>query len=49
MQQLLNILNGFQPITLEEMDRVKLMNRTDTKFAFTYEQLEHILTGINSY
>lgn len=49
MQHLLNILNNFHPITLEEMDRVKLMNRTDTKFAFTSEQLENILPEIESH
>jgi hypothetical protein len=49
MQQLNNILNNFQPITLEEMDRVKLMNRTDTKFAFTTEQLATFLPEIEPY
>jgi len=32
-------LAGFKPITLEEMSGVKLMNRTDTKFITTLEQL----------
>lgn len=33
----------FDPITLEQMDSVKLMDRTDTKFIFAYQQLEDIL------
>ena len=49
MQQVLNILNSFQPITLEEIDRVKLMNRTDTKFSFTSKQLENILSTIEPH
>jgi hypothetical protein len=47
MQQLVNILNRFQPITLQQMDRVKLMNRTDTKFAFTTEQFISFLAEID--
>jgi hypothetical protein len=46
MQQLFNILNSFQPISLEEMDRVKLMNRTDTKFAFTVDKLIEVLPNL---
>ena len=34
---------GFQPITLEEMSGVKLMNRTDTKFVTTQPQLLRLL------
>ncbi len=37
-------LEAFAPITLEEMDRVKLMNRTDTKFMIHLEQLPHLLS-----
>ena len=33
------IVSGFQPISLSEMDGVKLMNRTDTKFAFEVTKL----------
>lgn len=43
MQQIPNILSTFKPITLLEMDRVKLMNRMDTKFAFSLEQLKEFL------
>lgn len=43
MQELKNILNSFEPITLKEMDSVKLMDRTDTKYVFTKEQLPSLL------
>jgi hypothetical protein len=43
MQDILNILNTFSPISLTEMDRVKLMNRIDTKFAFRIGILEELL------
>ena len=39
MQDFKNILNGFTPITLQEMDSVKLMDRTDTKYVFKSSQL----------
>lgn len=42
-QQFINILNLFEPITLKEMDGVKLMNRVDTKFAFSASNLLRIL------
>ncbi|MBR5594100.1 MAG: polyphosphate polymerase domain-containing protein [Bacteroidaceae bacterium] len=34
------------PITLEEMSGIKLMNRTDTKFVATIEQLHSFLTAV---
>jgi hypothetical protein len=40
------ILQKFDPITLKEMDGVKLMNRTDTKFIFTINQFEMIMEEI---
>lgn len=40
------ITSEFTKITLDEMDEVKLMNRVDTKFAFSFSQLESILTAI---
>jgi hypothetical protein len=43
MNDLSDLLNLFEPTSLEEMDRVKLMNRMDTKFAFTTQQLTSIL------
>lgn len=42
-QSIDTILNKFEPITLAEMDKVKLMNRIDTKFLISIGQLPHIL------
>ena len=38
-----DILAGFDPITLEEMSGIKLMNRIDTKFVTTRTQLVQLL------
>ena len=38
-----DLLQGFDPITLEEMSGIKLMNRTDTKFITTLARLEELL------
>ena len=43
MTELSTILKEFTPIALKEMDRVKLMDRTDTKFIFKYDQLHELL------
>ena len=37
------LLKGFDPITLEQMKGIKLMNRTDTKFITTIDRLEELL------
>jgi hypothetical protein len=37
----------FAPIRLDEMDRVKLMNRTDTKYWFHSERLQDLLQEIS--
>lgn len=37
------ILTTYKPITLEEMKAIRLMNRTDTKFVTTGEQLRRLL------
>lgn len=42
-QTLNNLLCQFDPITLEEMESVKLMNRVDTKFVASLSQLASIL------
>lgn len=42
-------LDSFKPIRLNEMSQVKLMNRTDRKFCFSYEQLPTILNSINKH
>jgi hypothetical protein len=41
------IISAFQPITLAEMDSVKLMDRTDTKFVFHLQDLDAILSEIS--
>lgn len=41
--QIHNILNKFNPISLEEMDSVRLMNRMDTKFVFSEQDLFEML------
>ena len=37
------IINSFQPISLEEMGNIRLMNRTDTKFVTTRDKLVRLL------
>ena len=46
MNNLTNIISKFSSITLDEMDGVKLMSRTDTKFAFKADQLPLLLKKI---
>jgi len=41
--QLNPILRVFEPISLQEMDDITLMNRTDTKFVFNAELLRNII------
>jgi hypothetical protein len=49
-QELTEILAKYRPITLEEMDSVKLMNRTDTKYFFHADVLKEILNkAMESY
>jgi hypothetical protein len=43
MDDLADILTLFKPITLEEMDHVKLLDRLDTKFIFSKEKLPALL------
>lgn len=43
MNNILQLTETFAPITLEEMDGVKLMNRIDTKFAFSMAELVNLL------
>jgi len=42
------LLARFEPISLEKMDEVKLLNRLDTKFAFKAVQLPAILEQVQS-
>ena len=48
-QTVLDNLNQFNPITLKEMDGVKLMDRTDTKFTFNINMLPVILGEAKEY
>ena len=43
------ILQQFEPITLKEMEGVKLMNRTDTKFIFNIADYEKIMNEIREH
>ena len=48
MEKLREILSSFSPISLKEMDRVKLQNRVDTKFVFETSLLPQILADISN-
>jgi hypothetical protein len=47
-EELKNIVDGFTPITLGEMDEVKLMNRVDTKFAFSFTSFKTLLVQLKN-
>lgn len=50
MSEIENTIAEFIPISLQEMDGVELMNRTDTKFVVSLEQLISILQEVkNTY
>ena len=42
-KEMIDILSKFEPITLEQMNSVKLMNRTDTKFVTNLDKLHQLL------
>lgn len=46
MNRLQQLLQRFDPISLQEMDGVRLMNRTDTKFMIGLTQLERLLATL---
>jgi hypothetical protein len=48
MTDLNSLLKRFEPISLQEMDSVRLMNRTDTKFMVSRAQLEDMLRHLGS-
>lgn len=48
MESLKNSLVDFASITLKEMDNVKLMDRTDTKYVFRYSQLFALLDQLKN-
>ena len=43
MQEIAHIVQSFEPISLAQMESVKLMNRIDTKYAVPMAVLPHIL------
>tara|TARA_B100000809_G_scaffold266703_1_gene330875 strand:+ start:4733 stop:5497 length:765 start_codon:yes stop_codon:yes gene_type:complete len=47
--ELNSALNQLSPISLKELDRVKLQNRTDTKFVFNADLLPTILNDISEF
>ncbi len=50
MHEVVDIVQGMKPITLDEMKTVQLMNRIDTKYVVTQSQLCEILERVcNSY
>ncbi len=50
MSTLIHILNQFEPISLEQMDAVKLLDRCETKYAFNKAQLQQFLPQLfNDY
>lgn len=49
MSASLKILEEFDPISLKEMDSVKLMDRTDTKYTFNRAQFNDVLKEILQY
>ena len=44
-----NLLNDFQTLSLDELDKVRLLDRQDTKFVFNQIQLPHILERIKPF
>ncbi len=46
LENLERLANTLEPISLKEMDSVALMNRTDTKFVLTIQQLIHALAAV---
>jgi hypothetical protein len=48
MESVMRALQQLQPITLEEMDGVKLMDRTDTKYVFNISRLPDFLAEVSS-
>lgn len=49
MQTIENQIAIFDSISLNEMDTVKLMNRVDTKFAFSIDELSKILKELSTH
>ena len=43
------IISDFEHISLAQMDGVKLMNRTDTKYTFSYSKLNLLLKKMQPF
>lgn len=43
------VIADFDPITLKEMDQVKLMDRFDKKFIFTIDKLQKVLSAVSRH
>ena len=48
VEELKDIIDKFTPVTLGEMDEVRLMNRVDTKFAFSFVAFKTILEKLKN-
>ena len=49
MNEVIKQIALFEPISLSEMDSVKLMNRSDTKFVFSQQKLLQILPKLQTH
>lgn len=49
MQQITDILTQFSPINISQMDEVKLLNRTDTKYILSINDLVKVLPELTPY
>jgi hypothetical protein len=47
--EILQTLDSFSPVTLDELNNVSLMNRFDTKYIFSFKMLPEILTRMNGH
>lgn len=43
LKEITGMLDSFNPITLKEMSRIRLMNRTDTKYLLSLDTLAVLL------
>ncbi len=48
VKQIENLINNLNPIELEEAEKVKLFDRTDSKYIFNISQLEAIIGGLSN-
>lgn len=49
LKEINNVLENFDPITLKDMDRVKLLNRVDTKYVFQTSILASVLDELKEF